>query len=239
MLRIEQLYCSRGRGSQAFTLEIPQLCLHRGETVAVTGASGSGKSTFLEVLGLVLRPQRADVFSWHDAGPSGDDDIAGLWRHRAHRVLARIRAGRIGFVLQTGGLLPYLSVAENLVVNRRLLGLPAADGTVATLADRLEITRLLGKKPHQLSIGERQRVSIGRALAHGPALLLADEPTAALDPRLGEQAMALLVELAQRTGATTVIATHEREWIHRLDLREIRAEPLASDHAGYVSRLTG
>jgi putative ABC transport system ATP-binding protein len=207
--------------------------------VAVTGASGSGKSTLLEILGLVLRPQQVGVFSWHEHKSNGTDDIAALWRHRARDALARIRARRIGFVLQTGGLLPYLSVRENLVVNRRLLGLPAEDETVTDLVDQLEITRLIDKKPHQLSIGERQRVSIGRALAHGPALLLADEPTAALDPRLGERVMALMVELVRRTGTTTMIATHERAWIGRFDPREIRAEPTTTDGAGYVSRLTG
>jgi len=232
MLKLENIRCRRGSGAQAFTLEVPELRLDRGELVAVTGDSGCGKSTLLEILGLVLRPQQAGAFAWHTQNEQ-IDDIAALWRRQAQRELARIRAERIGFVLQTGGLLPYLTVRENIVVNRRLLGLPAADEAIDELVDALDIGHLLAKKPQQLSIGERQRTAIGRALAHKPALLLADEPTAALDPRRADAVLALLVELVRHTRTTTVIATHARAWIGQLGVREIRAEP---GSGGFASR---
>ena len=162
-------------------------------------------------------------------------DIANLWRQRFRRELARIRARRIGFVLQTGGLLPYLSVRENVLLNRRLLGLPLTDGALDDIVQKLEIGDLLNKKPGQLSIGQSQRVAIGRALAHTPALLLADEPTSALDPRLADQVMELLVDLVKRFDVTAVIATHEQCRIRTLGLREVRARPrVPADSFGSV-----
>ncbi len=238
MLRLENIHCQRGHGKQAFALEISSLSLAPGEMVAVTGRSGSGKSTLLEILGLVLRPQRADTFSWWSAESKGQEDIADLWRREDQRRLAAIRARRIGFVLQTGGLLPYLNVRENIAINRRLLGLPSADVSTRPLARKLEIDHLLDKKPWQLSIGERQRVAIARALAHGPSLLLADEPTAALDPRLADTVMALIVELVRKTETTAVIATHERDRVRRAGAREVRAVALENG-AGYASRFGG
>lgn len=226
LLQIENLHYRRGSGGQSFTVEIPHLQLARGEMVAVTGESGSGKSTVLELLGLVAEPIAGARFDLNGADGTGTD-VADLWRQRSGRELARIRARRIGFVLQTGGLLPYLSVRENILINRRLLGLPLNDGTLDDIVERLEIGDLLRKKPGQLSIGQSQRVAIGRALAHSPALLLADEPTAALDPRLADQVMDLLMDLVQRLGATALIATHEQDRVRASGLRAVTAHPRA------------
>jgi putative ABC transport system ATP-binding protein len=238
MLRLENIRCQRGQGKQAFSLEIASLSLAPAEMVVITGRSGSGKSTLLEILGLVLRPQRADTFYWWSREENHRQDIAALWRSKDQRRLAAIRARHIGFVLQTGGLLPYLNVRENIAVNRHLLGLSTADVSTRRLAQKLEITHLLEKMPHQLSIGERQRIAIARALAHGPSLLLADEPTAALDPGLADTVMALMVELVAKTETTAVIATHERDRVRHSKAREIRAVPL-NDGYGYASRFGG
>jgi len=226
LLKIDNLRFRRGSGEQSFTVEIPHLRLEYGEMIAVTGESGSGKSTVLELLGLVAEPIPGARF---DLNHVNDDrsDIADLWRRQSRRELALIRARRIGFVLQTGGLLPYLSVRENILVNRRLLGLPRNDGTLDDIVERLKIGDLLRKKPSQLSIGQSQRVAIGRALAHSPALLLADEPTSALDPRLADQILDLFIELVARLGVTAVIATHEETRVQELGLREVRARPRA------------
>ena len=136
-----------------------------------------------------------------------------------------MRARSIGFVMQTRDLLPFLTVRENLLINRRLLGLPLDGAIVARLTEELEIGHLLGKRPGQLSVGQQQRVSIGRALAHEPALLLADEPSSALDPRLADKVLGLLLDLAERLGTAVVIATHEQGRVRALGLREIRAVP--------------
>jgi len=224
LLDIRDLRFRRGVGAQAFTVELPRLQLERAEMLAVTGESGSGKSTVLELFGLVAEPMPGARFdlTTEDRTPS---DIARLWRRRSQRELARLRARSIGFVLQSGGLLPYLSVRDNILINRRLLGMPPEDPILDDIVQRLEIGNLLRKKPAQLSIGQQQRAAIGRALAHSPALLLADEPTSALDPRLADQIMELLLDLVRRLGVTAVIATHEQARVRALGLREVTAFP--------------
>jgi putative ABC transport system ATP-binding protein len=197
--------------------------------VALTGASGSGKSTLLEVLGLAVAPAQGGRFLWHAA--EGAIDLIDLWRRRTEHRLARLRAARIGFVMQTGGLLPFLTVRENLLINRRLLRMPAQDEHVAMLVDRLELGPLLDALPATLSVGQQQRASIGRALAHQPALLLADEPTSALDPRLADRVLSLLLQLARCSGTAVVLATHEHERVRALNLRRLVADlaPAADD----------
>ncbi|WP_139052767.1 ABC transporter ATP-binding protein [Thiocapsa marina] len=219
-----------GHGRGAFEVSVPSLRISRGETLAITGESGSGKSTVLELLGLAAPPLEGAHFCWHAAAPV---DVAALWRARAEGALARMRARSIGFVMQTGGLLPFLTVRENIGINRRLLGLPTEDDRIAHLVKALEIGALLDRRPAQLSVGQQQRVSIGRALAHGPALVLADEPSSALDPRLADRVLGLLRDLAIESGASVVIATHEQGRVRALGLREIRARPLeAPDRLG-------
>lgn len=224
LLQIENLRIRRGTGGQSFTVELPELEIERGEMLAITGESGSGKSTVLELLGLVAEPMPGARFDLtdEDGTPS---DISDLWSRRSQRELARLRARSIGFVLQSGGLLPYLSVRDNILINRRLLGTPPEDPILDDIVQRLEIGDLLRKKPAQLSTGQQQRAAIGRALAHSPALLLADEPTSALDPRLADQVMDLLMDLAVGLGVTALIATHERARVRALGLREVTAFP--------------
>jgi putative ABC transport system ATP-binding protein len=219
-----------GTGSGSFEVSLPRLSIVRGETLAITGESGSGKSTVLELLGLAAPPLPGAHFLLYSAAPV---DVAALWRARAEGALARMRARSIGFVMQTGGLLPFLTVRENIGINRRLLGLPAEDARIGHLVAALEIGSLLDRRPVQLSVGQQQRVAIGRALAHGPALVLADEPSSALDPRLADRVLGLLRDLAVESGAAVVIATHEQGRVRALGLREIRARPLdAPDRLG-------
>jgi len=194
-----------------------------GVCVALTGASGSGKSTMLDLLGLVLRPDAAARFQIRTAN-GVDIDIAELWRRDAGDALAAIRARLIGYVLQTGGLLPFLTAAENITLSPRLLGMRAEPRLLDQLIDLLALRRLLAKKPQALSIGERQRVAIARALAHRPQLLLADEPTAALDPHHAVEVMQLLLALVRDLGITAVIVSHDWELVRSFGLREVRAE---------------
>ena len=225
MLQLDNIHCRRGIGAQQFTVSISHLSIARGETVAITGRSGSGKSTVLEILGLVLRPDSMGCFAWNDQQGNALD-LAALWSSQRDAQLSRIRASRIGFVLQTGGLLPYLDVRRNIGFTRRLIGLPRRSERVDELIEALGIGHLLTRKPHQLSIGERQRVSIARSLAHDPQLFLADEPTSALDPHLADEVFDLMVDAVQRTGSAAVIVTHDHERVKALGLREIRARLL-------------
>lgn len=221
MIEIDNLYCTRGSGEQAFSIHVPYLNIQSGELIAITGVSGSGKSTLLEILGLILPPQSGSLH-WR-LPPRRNIDISNLWQKYPEQ-LDSLRMRYLGFVLQTGGLLPFLTVQENILLPKQLLQQDAGwDTALQNLVEQLDLHHLITKKPHQLSIGERQRVAIARALAHQPLLLLADEPTSALDPGRAEGVMRLFVDLMRSQNRTAVIVTHDYSWIKHLGLREIKA----------------
>lgn len=205
LLEVGNLYARRGVGDQAFHVRLPSLQLARGEVAAIVGESGCGKSTLLESLGLLLTPQQLDIFALGVQGPNLAADVL------AHDepLLARIRAQQLGFVLQNGGLLPYLTVSENISLPRRLMGQPVSAPFVEEAIDALRLRHLLRSKPSALSIGERQRVACVRALAHAPQLLLADEPTAALDPSTARALFALLLRLVEQLGMAAIVVSHD------------------------------
>ncbi|KIH81099.1 ABC transporter ATP-binding protein [Pseudomonas batumici] len=219
MISLREVRKTRGEGAQRYSLEVPRLSLAPGEQWAVVGPSGCGKSTLLDLLALVLAPDRAGLFVYDD--PAGALDIAALWRQGRHDRLAALRSRQLGYVLQTGGLLGFLDVRGNIALSRQLLGLKD-DGSVRRLAEQLEIADQLEKKPQALSVGQRQRVSCARALAHGPRLLLADEPTAALDPLNAGRVMQLLLSQAREQGACCVIATHDEALVRELGVPVLR-----------------
>lgn len=216
LLHIQDLLCRRG-AADGFTLAVESLSLRRGEAVGVTGPSGCGKSTLLDVVGLVLRPSTVGQFTL--AGT----DVAALWAQGRQGTLASLRAGGIGYVLQTGGLLPFLNVRDNIRLSRTLLGLPEDRAGEDRLISTLGIGALLDKKPAALSIGERQRVAIARALAHRPALVLADEPTASLDPHHSAAVMELLLSLVGEFGLGLMVVSHDWDLLTRFGLRRIEA----------------
>ncbi|MGG2398339.1 ABC transporter ATP-binding protein [Pseudomonas sp. SH1-B] len=219
MMRLQQVHKARGQGAQRFSLVIDQLQLDAGARVALVGPSGCGKSTLLDLLALVLAPDSAEAFSLAPNGVSSD--VASLWQQRRLEQLARLRSRHLGYVLQTGGLLGFLDVRGNISLPRQLLGL-ADGGQVQRLAQALDVQEQLDKYPAELSIGQRQRVSCARALVHGPQLLLADEPTAALDPLNAERVMQLLLGQAEALGATCVVATHDEGLARRAGLSILR-----------------
>ncbi len=179
-LELTGVALQRGTGPASFRLELPAFAIRPGECLAVTGPSGSGKSTLLDILGLIRSPDTVDAFLFRDR--AGDlRDLAKVWRRQGADGLAPLRAQYVGYVLQTGGLLPFLNVRQNIRVSQRVLGVHD-HALLEKLVKALGIVGLMDKVPAQLSIGERQRVAIARALAQRPALLLADEPTAPLDP---------------------------------------------------------
>jgi len=218
--------CRRGNGLPGFAVELDQFTLLRGEAVAITGPSGCGKSTLLDLIGLVLRPNRVERFVFCDDGAT-PCDVAAAWASGRQDHLARARARGIGYVLQTGGLLPFLSVRDNLRLSRDLLGLGPDPAGEERLVTTLGLAPLLGKRPGMLSIGERQRVAIARALAHTPPLVLADEPTAALDPLQSAEVMRLLLALAAELGVGVVVVSHDWDLLARFGLRRIEARPEA------------
>jgi putative ABC transport system ATP-binding protein len=201
----------RQGADRAFELHVQSLGLLPGRTLALVGPSGCGKSTLIDMLALALEPDDAETFVL--AGEDGSAvDVLGLWRSRRLDRLARLRAMRFGYVLQTGGLLPFLSVADNIALPQRLVGRPDR-ARVRDLADRLGIAEALGDRPGRLSVGQRQRVAIARALAHRPPIVLADEPTASLDPINAAAVFGLFLDLVAEEGATLVVATHDHELV--------------------------
>jgi ABC-type lipoprotein export system ATPase subunit len=176
------------------------LSLDRGQACVLLGPSGSGKTTLLSILGCLLTPTSGSL-------RIVDQTVD----HRAGRVLGELRRTRIGFVFQNAQLLPFLSMGDNLRVVGRNAGLAEADlnDRVADLAGRLSVGRLLDKRPDRASGGQRQRVAIARALIHRPPIILADEPTAALDWANGEAVVRLLTEQVRAERALLLTVTHD------------------------------
>jgi len=177
------------------------LAIYPGEMLALMGPSGSGKSTLMHILGLLDRPTSGRYFLMgQDVTDLNEDQRAAL-RNRF-----------VGFVFQAFYLLPRLTALENVEVPMTYAGLPADERRrrALELLARVGLADKAGSLPNQLSGGQRQRVAIARALALRPPLLLADEPTGALDTQTGEEIMALFREL-NREGTTVVVVTHEPE----------------------------
>nr|WP_321440633.1 ATP-binding cassette domain-containing protein [uncultured Hyphomonas sp.] len=207
-----------------FRVSLDSLIVAPGEVVAVTGESGAGKSTLLEALALILRPKSLDAFTLQTE--AGEYDLARMWQRRQREGLAGIRARYWGIVLQTGGLLPFLSLRENIVLSRRLLGLSGLGHRYEEIMDAFELAGFENHRPAQLSIGQRQRASIARAMLHDPVLVLADEPTSALDPDLSLATWRLMISIAEAAGIAFLVVTHEWRVANDLGLRQYRARPM-------------
>jgi putative ABC transport system ATP-binding protein len=171
-----------------------------GEIVALRGPSGSGKSTLLNILGCLDRPTRGRYFL-------GGKDVSTL----DAAAQAWVRLHYIGFIFQTFHLISHSTALENVALPLHYAGMPraAAHERARELLDRVGLAHRLDHRPNQLSGGQRQRVAVARALACRPRLILADEPTGALDTRTGEEILALLLELHAEAGLTLVLVTHD------------------------------
>ncbi|MFE0178230.1 ABC transporter ATP-binding protein [Streptomyces sp. NPDC059002] len=177
------------------------LMIAPGELVAIVGPSGSGKSTLLALLGTLDRPTRGELFfDGHDLAALGEPELAALRGHR------------IGFVFQQFYLLPGLTTVDNVATGLLYTGAGRSHrrALAAQALREVGLGHRLGHRPAQLSGGEQQRVAIARALTGAPALLLADEPTGALDSASGTTVIELLRQL-HHTGTTVIVITHDRE----------------------------
>ncbi|HEJ7054242.1 MULTISPECIES: ABC transporter permease [Serratia] len=176
------------------------LSIQRGEMVAIVGASGSGKSTLMNIIGCLDKPSQGDVHINGVAIGQADADR-----------LAQLRSRHIGFIFQRYHLMPYLTAGENVAIPALYTAMPAAERRLraAHLLARLGLAQRGGHRPAQLSGGQQQRVSIARALMNGAEIILADEPTGALDSASGQALMTILHEL-NAIGHTVVIVTHDR-----------------------------
>ena len=189
------------------------MSIERGEFVAIVGQSGSGKSTCMNIIGCLDVPTSGQyLLAGQDVGGLDDDD------------LAAIRNKMLGFIFQQYNLLPKMSVLENVEVSLMYAGVPKSerDARAKKTLARVGLADKLKNRPAQLSGGQQQRVSIARALAGNPSVILADEPTGALDSRTGREVLALLQDL-HREGNTIVLITHDNS-IARKAERIIRLE---------------
>jgi macrolide transport system ATP-binding/permease protein len=196
------------------------LAIYPGEFIAIMGASGSGKSTLMNLLGCLDRPTSGDyLFSGRAVSELGSDELAFLRREA------------FGFVFQSYNLISTLSALENVEIPAIYAGLSRNDrhSRSSELLGRLGLADRLHHRPNQLSGGQQQRVSIARALMNGGKVLLADEPTGALDSKSGQEVMALLRSLADE-GHTVIVITHEREVAAHADRRiEMRDGMILAD----------
>jgi putative ABC transport system ATP-binding protein len=201
MIQIEDLTKTYVMGEEIVTaLDGVSLSIFRGEIIAIIGPSGSGKSTLMNILGGLDRPSRG---RYRFEG----DEVA----HFSDDQLADFRNRRIGFVFQSFQLLPRLSALQNVELPMVYSGAAprARRERAAELLERVGLGSRMGHRPNQLSGGQQQRVAIARSLANQPDLLLADEPTGALDSATGIEVLALFQKL-NLEGLTVVIVTHDR-----------------------------
>ncbi|WP_112313092.1 ABC transporter ATP-binding protein [Pseudogemmobacter bohemicus] len=203
------------QGAKPWRMEVPAFTLMPGARIGLIGESGSGKSTFLDLLALISRPAALNRLTL--AG----EDVTRLVRAGKGGALAARRSRHIGYVLQDGGLLPYLSVRANARLAQGLSRRRDMPG-LEEIAGQLGIAEHLDKRPAHLSGGQRQRAQVLRGLATGARILLADEPTAALDTENAQRTLAAITSAA--AGTAMVVASHWPELLAQFgfDLCRVR-----------------
>jgi putative ABC transport system ATP-binding protein len=202
---LSKIYRKPGTNVEVPALRNVSIDFERGEFTAVMGASGSGKSTLMNIIGC-LDQSTAGQYVLGDVDVSQLDDDA----------LSEIRSRQIGFIFQNFNLIQQLTVLENIEVPMFYLGIPPDERRRRSmeLADRVGLADRADHRPMQLSGGQQQRVCIARALINEPLILLADEPTGALDSKTGQQVLELFDELVA-DGKTIILVTHDPTVAHR------------------------
>ena len=196
---VTHTYSPTAESAAVQVLDDVSLEIRSGEFAVLRGASGGGKSTLLNLIGAVERPTSGLVFL-------GDDETSAM----SEAQLTNLRRVRLGFVFQFFNLIPTLSVFENVAFPLALAKTPRDEvrARVNEVLDQVGLGHRATHSPNELSGGEMQRVAIGRAIVHRPALILADEPTGNLDSRNGERVLELLRGIHEASRPTIVMATH-------------------------------
>lgn len=188
-------------GAETLTiLHSLNLTIPDGQFISIVGPSGSGKSTLLGLIAGLDAPTSGEIRIDGQAITAMNED-----------ALAELRGKKIGFVFQSFHLIPSLTALENILIPMEIAGVPDARARAAHLLEDVDLTARAHHYPSQLSGGEQQRISIARAFANDPSILLADEPTGNLDSLNGRHAFDLMVEMNRKRGATLVLVTHDHE----------------------------
>ena len=211
-IEVENLTKIYGKGETAVTaLQNADFKVKRGELVAILGPSGSGKTTLLTCIGLINEPTHGKVvidgITVADEGWQGSID------------LKRMRREKLGFIFQAHNLIPFLTAQENVMVALEINGLKRLEAKKRSLEllNALNLGHRVNNYPSALSGGESQRVAIARALANRPRVILADEPTAALDTENGKNVMDLLKKLAVENNSAIMVVTHDHRMVENFD----------------------
>ena len=216
VVRIEHVYKDYLLGDQKVqALKDITLAFEPGVFLAIAGPSGSGKTTLLNLIGCIDVPTSGKIYI-------NDMDISG----KTPDELADLRNRTIGFIFQTFNLLPVLSAAENVeypLLQRKDVSPKERKKRVDYFLDIVGLSRYAEHRPNQLSGGQRQRVAIARALAILPSIVLADEPTANLDHKTGEEILSLMKQINRAFNTTFIFSTHDKRVIAKAD-RQVRVE---------------
>lgn len=202
MLRLEKIKKSFLQPNRQAVpiLDIPQFEIAAGEQVVLIGPSGCGKTTLLHVIAGITRPDQGKVI------------IDGVELTRFSEAMRdTIRADKIGYVFQTFNLLPGFSALENVILGMTFARKKISASRAKELLERIGLGHRLHNKPHALSVGEQQRVAVARAIVNQPALLLADEPTANVDPGNQQQIVDLIKEVCRNENIALLMVTHAME----------------------------
>jgi putative ABC transport system ATP-binding protein len=216
---------SYGQGaSEVQALRGVSLTIDAGEFTVISGPSGSGKSTLLNLIGCLDTPTRGRVLL-------EGQDLSQL----AGPALAQVRARRIGFIFQSFNLIPVLTASENVELALQLAGDVGADRRARAEAalSNVGLGDYLHRRPNQLSGGQQQRVAVARALVKQPALIIADEPTANLDSKIGTQILELMRDMNEKMGVTFLFSTHDPKVMERAKrIVTLTDGQITSDEAG-------
>jgi putative ABC transport system ATP-binding protein len=204
---LQNVSVRRHKGDAAFELNIKTLQVSCGEFSFVVGESGCGKSTLLDTLGLLIRPNVSGRYCFQPPGNEKAGDVGRL----PGRQLIALRRLYIANILQSGGLISTISVQENILLSAGIAGVKVKPEWRSEVIERLGLGDCLRRKPSELSGGQRQRVAIARAVLHRPAVILADEPTAAVDQSRAHEICEIFRGLTKISGCAVIMVTHNHE----------------------------
>jgi ABC-type lipoprotein export system ATPase subunit len=224
-------------GSSVPVIDIPELYLADAEQVALIGTSGSGKTTLLHMIAGILKPDTGNVvFGYDPKNPNSSDSIDLTMLSEAERDVFRGR--NIGYIFQTHHLLPGFTALENVLLGMTFTGRAHDRNWAQHLLEEVGLSDRLNYRPQKLSLGQQQRVAVARALANRPKLVLADEPTGALDITNAQQVLDLIRRLCSEVGSSLLLVSHDLDIARQLprvltltEINQTMARPMAAASA--------